>query len=58
MPNGILLECSLTWSRDVVDTEPANGNVWKMLHGAINSLFDDDPADTGGSGMVSPPPQR
>lgn len=28
---------------DIVDTTPANGNIWKMLHGAINSWFDDDP---------------
>lgn len=24
-----------------MDTEPADGNVWKMLHGAINQLFDE-----------------
>jgi len=25
-----------------VDTEPSNGNVWKMLLGAINPTFDND----------------
>jgi hypothetical protein len=30
-------------SRDIIDTEPAeNGNVWKMLLGAIDSQFDAD----------------
>lgn len=28
--------------RDIVDTEPANGNVYKMILGAINPWFDDD----------------
>ena len=28
--------------RDIVDTEPANGNVWKMLLGAIMEWFDND----------------
>lgn len=36
--------------RDLVDTEPWNGNVWKMLLGAINEKFDDDP--------ISPVPSR
>ncbi|KAK3667545.1 hypothetical protein LTR22_001723 [Elasticomyces elasticus] len=31
---------------DIVDTEPANGNVWKMLRGAIDDIFDDDVAPT------------
>ena len=30
-------------SRDVVDTEPSNGNVWKMLRGAVDAWFDADP---------------
>ena len=34
---------------DIVDTEPAGGNVWKMLLGPINETFDDDPED-----LVSP----
>jgi hypothetical protein len=29
-------------NRDIVDTEPSNGNVWKMLLGAINPTFGDD----------------
>jgi len=30
-------------SRDIVDTEPVeNGNVWKMLLGAIDQRFDAD----------------
>ncbi|KAK5674220.1 hypothetical protein LTS10_013057 [Elasticomyces elasticus] len=27
---------------DIIDTEPADGNVWKMLHGSINAKFDED----------------
>ena len=30
---------------NVFDTEPASGNVWKMLLGAINPWFDDDEID-------------
>lgn len=32
---------------DIVDHTPANGNVWKMLHGAINPWFDDDDTEEG-----------
>lgn len=28
--------------RDIVDTEPYNGNVWKMLLGSVNDWLDDD----------------
>lgn len=28
--------------RDIVDTEPWNGNVYKMLLGSVNKRFDDD----------------
>ena len=28
--------------RDLVDTTPADGNVWKMLLGPLNPWFDDD----------------
>jgi hypothetical protein len=28
-------------SRDIVDAEPLNGNVWKMLLGAIDKWFDE-----------------
>ena len=31
--------------RDVIDTTPANGSVWKMLLGPVNDTFDDDPTD-------------
>ena len=31
--------------RDVIDHTPANGSVWKMLLGAVNETFDDDPND-------------
>lgn len=31
--------------RDIIDTTPANGSVWKMLLGAVNDTFDDDPND-------------
>lgn len=30
-------------NRDIVDAEPSNGNVWKMLLGSINASFDDVP---------------
>ena len=30
-------------SRDIVDTTPWNGNIWKQLLGAVNSWYDDDP---------------
>ena len=33
-------------SRDVIDAEPWNGNIWKMLHGAINPWFDADEVDS------------
>jgi hypothetical protein len=40
--------------RDFVDTERSDGNVFKMLLGAVNSLFDDDDDDNedddGGGG--------
>lgn len=26
--------------RDIVDTTPSDGNVWKMLLGAINDTYD------------------
>lgn len=29
-------------SRDVVDTTSADGNVWKMLLGAVNDWYDND----------------
>jgi hypothetical protein len=29
------------YGRDIVDTEPANGNVWKMFLGSINRYFDE-----------------
>ena len=32
-------------SRDICDTTPANGNVWKMMLGSIDSAWDDDPDD-------------
>lgn len=30
-------------SRDICDTTPADGDAWKMLLGAIDSVWDDDP---------------
>ncbi|KAF2764907.1 kinase-like protein [Teratosphaeria nubilosa] len=36
------LDSGLGLPLDIVDHEPSNGNVWKMLLGAINSWFDDD----------------
>ena len=37
----VLTDCSSRY-RDVIDTTPADGNVWKMLLGPINDWFDDD----------------
>ena len=34
-------------SRDICDTTIANGNVWKMMLGAIDPAWDDDPDDDG-----------
>ena len=34
--------------RDIVDTTSAEGNVWKMLLGAVNYWFDDDDDDDDG----------
>ena len=37
----------MTHSSDFIDVEPSNGNVWKMLLGAIDDRFDtDDPLET------------
>ena len=30
-------------ARDICDTTPANGNVWKMMLGSIDPYWDDDP---------------
>jgi hypothetical protein len=32
-------------NRDIVDSEASDGNVWKMLLGAVNKWFDEDEAD-------------
>lgn len=32
----------LTCIRDTIDTERFDGNVWKMLLGAIDAMFDND----------------
>ena len=39
--------------RDIVDTEPYDGNVWKMLLGAINKWFDDDPKEDGKNDLAT-----
>jgi hypothetical protein len=33
-------------NRDIVDHTPFNGNLWKMILGAIDEDFDDDPDDS------------
>ena len=33
--------------RDIIDTEPANGDVRKILLGAINRWYDGDDLDDG-----------
>lgn len=38
-----------TKNRDIVDTEPSVGNVWKMLLGAVNAWFDGSLANDVGS---------
>ena len=42
-----------TFSRDIVDTEPSNGNIWKMLLGSINKWLDSD-ANTTSNGTDFP----
>ncbi|KAK4894202.1 hypothetical protein LTR27_007570 [Elasticomyces elasticus] len=37
---------NMNWGLDIVDTEPSQGNIWKMLLGAIDEAFDDDDDDT------------
>lgn len=32
--------------RDIVDTEPSTGSIWKMLLGSIDPAFDADPVET------------
>lgn len=39
--------------RGIVDTEPADGNVWKMLLGTINPLFDGDGSSTTASNDIA-----
>lgn len=39
---GYLTQPRLTSSRDIVDTEPWDGNMLKMLLGAFNPFFDGD----------------
>jgi len=34
-------ELKKEYKRDIVDTEPSNGNVWKMFLGPINTWFDE-----------------
>lgn len=44
--------------RDIVDTEPSSGNVWKMLLGSTNKWFDQDPIvdnTAGRAGALSEP---
>ncbi|KAL8726824.1 MAG: hypothetical protein Q9166_006440 [cf. Caloplaca sp. 2 TL-2023] len=36
------LDSELALELDVIDTTPADGNVWKMLFGAVNDWFDGD----------------
>ena len=35
---------------DIVDTTPADGNIWKMLLGSINDWADDDDEDAEDNG--------
>ena len=42
-----------TIRRDVIDTTSANGNVRKMLLGAINDTEDDDPNDEENENGIS-----
>jgi hypothetical protein len=40
----------LTSTSDIVDTTPSDGNVWKMLLGAIDKNFDNIPNITPETG--------
>lgn len=46
----IIVSVLLTYHRDIVDHERSNGNVWKMILGAIDPDFDDDDDDEGDEG--------
>ena len=35
----------IDYSRDIVDTEGSQGNVWKMLLGSIDKTFDEGDED-------------
>ena len=41
LPHNILTGTSAY--RDAIDTTSADGNVWKMLLGAVNDWYDNDP---------------
>lgn len=57
-PDGInrlnQLDSGLGLSMDIVDTEHSDGNVWKMLLGAVNDWFDDDDVNADSSAVASP----
>ncbi|KAL8755893.1 MAG: hypothetical protein Q9199_003320 [Rusavskia elegans] len=40
--------------QDIVDTEPVNGNLGKILFGAVNAWFDDDDEPSNGLELGSP----
>jgi hypothetical protein len=48
-----VLHIYLTVNSDIVDTTPSNGNVWKMLLGAIDPAFDE--AENAAVASSSPP---
>ncbi|EKG21891.1 hypothetical protein MPH_00811 [Macrophomina phaseolina MS6] len=45
------LDIGLGLARDIVDTEPSNRNVWKMLHWRNQQDFDDDLNSVGSSSL-------
>ncbi|KAL0253078.1 hypothetical protein SLS55_010528 [Diplodia seriata] len=45
------LDSQLNLKRDIVDTETADGNVWKMLLGSINKQFDEDEEEQSPDGF-------
>ncbi|OCL14632.1 kinase-like protein [Glonium stellatum] len=50
------LDSKMGLSRDIVDTELCNGNVWKMLLGAIDPWFDSDISSCSEAMLPPTPP--
>ena len=52
IPSRIIVDGLMVY-RDIVDTEPADGNVYKMMLGAINPWFDGDIVEECSNGVTT-----